>query len=159
MQVLFPSLSWHTVKMVNNKEVLPWNRDFLCSPLICAPLVVNPEKHKGKWAGWIKPYLCNRRKCFLAFPPAIETSLYTTLLTRYYLITTFLDTSSALTTDTLIRYSFLSSKTSCSIILLNPSIAKASMCLGNWDNYLFALFQDTGISINAHDISPLFVCF
>lgn len=70
----------------------------------------------------------------------------------------FFDASSALNNDALIRY-FSASFCISGNILVNPNVAKATMHLGNQDNYLFSLFQDTGISISTHDISTLFVCF
>lgn len=66
--------------------------------------------------------------------------------------------SFVLNADALIRYFSVSFHMSGNI-LLNPNIAKATMHLGNQDNYLLSLFQDTGISINTHDISTLFFCF
>lgn len=99
-------------------------------------------------------------KIFSSISVVTKTSLYNTyvILLKYYMKMSYFDDSSALNTDALIRKFSVSFHVSGNI-LLNPNIAKATMRLGNQDNYLLSLFKDTGISISTHDISTLFIYF
>lgn len=81
------------------------------------------------------------------------------MLLKHKMKMSFFDASSALTSNNLIRYFSVSSHTPDNIMLLNLSIAKATSRLWNGDNYLFSLFQDTGINISTHDISLLYFGF
>lgn len=100
------------------------------------------------------------KKIVSSISATTKTSLCYTyiILLKCNMKMSYFDASAALNADALIRCFSVSFHMSGNI-LLNPNTAKATMHLGNQDNYLFSLFQDIGISISTHDISTLFVCF